>query len=174
MSADGTSPQERAFHVRDRSAPTGTDPIRAADRLVLSADLHRQIIDHLRSALPNEGVGLLAAHLTAECGMVTANATRFFPGRNRRASPTRYDLDLRDLVRAMGEIEDAAEVLGGIVHSHPVGAPTPSVTDLAEAYYPESLMIIVSFANVTPWLRAWRLNGKPGAWQPVEVPVVES
>jgi proteasome lid subunit RPN8/RPN11 len=71
-------------------------------------------------------------------------------------------------------MEDAAEVLGGIVHSHPLGAPTPSVTDLAEAYYPESLMIIVSFAHATPWLRAWRLTGQVGTWQPLEVPVIES
>jgi proteasome lid subunit RPN8/RPN11 len=174
MSADGTSPQERALHVHGQSEPHGDGAIRAADRLVLSADLHRQIIDHLRSELPNEGVGLLAARLTVEEASVTAIATRFFPGRNRRASPTRYDLDLRDLVRALGEMEDAGEVLGGIVHSHPVGAPTPSVTDLAEAYYPESLMIIVSFANVTPSLRAWRLSGQPGAWQSNEVAVIES
>ena len=174
MSADGADPHQVAPDVCSMSDREGVEPIRVADRLVLEADLFRQIVAHLRSELPNEGVGLLAARLTQEGEFVTATATRFFPGRNRRASPTRYDLDLRDLVRAMGEMEDAGEVLGGIVHSHPLGAPTPSVTDLAEAYYPESLMVIVSFADVTPWLRAWRLSGQAGAWHPIEVPVFES
>jgi hypothetical protein len=37
----------------DQSEPDGV-PARAADRLVLGADLRRQIVDHLRAELPNE------------------------------------------------------------------------------------------------------------------------
>lgn len=144
---------------------------RAADRLILPAGLWEEICAHLATELPNEGVGLLAARLSAEGGELMATATRFFTGRNRRASPTRYDLDVRDLVTALREIEAAGEVLGGIVHSHPLGAPTPSRTDLAEAYYPESLMLIVSFSGPVPELRAWKLEGEPGAWTPRLVPV---
>lgn len=144
---------------------------RAADRLRLSPALWEAICAHLASELPNEGVGLLSARLAVEAGELVATATRYFPGRNRRASPTRYDLDVRDLVAALHEIEAAGEVLGGIVHSHPLGAPTPSRTDLAEAHYPESLMLIVSFAGPVPTLRAWKLVGEPGAWTPRAVPV---
>jgi proteasome lid subunit RPN8/RPN11 len=174
MPADEGDPWQGVRHTGEPGAAWGGDPTRAPERLVLRADLHQQILAHLRAELPNEGVGLLAARSTPEHASITAIATRFFAGRNRRASPTRFDLDLRDLVRVMGEMEDAGEVLGGIVHSHPLGAPIPSVTDLAEANYPESLMIIVSFATPDPWLRAWRLTGQPGAWHPIEVPVVES
>ena len=143
----------------------------AADRLRLPARLWEEIITHLRSELPNEGVGLLAARMTREGDEQVATATRFFPGRNQRASPVRYDLDVRDLVAALREIEDAGEVLGGIVHSHPVGAPTPSQTDLAEAFYPESLMMIVSFGGVSPEMKAWKLEGQPGDWRPRLVPI---
>lgn len=145
--------------------------VQAADRLRMSPALWSQVCAHLRNELPNEGVGLLAARLTMEDAELIATATRFYPGRNQRASPTRYDLDVRDLVAALRDIEAASEVLGAIVHSHPLGAPTPSRTDLAEAFYPEALMVIVSLATPSPVLRAWKLEGEPGAWNPRQVPV---
>ena len=158
---------------RDHGQRVGHDAgmVQAPDHLRLSAHLWEQVRTHLAAELPNEGVGLLAARLTMEGEKLVATGTRFYPGRNQRASPTRYDLDVRDLVAALGEIEAAGDVLGGIVHSHPVGEPTPSRTDLAEAYYPESLMLIVSFATSSPVLRAWKLEGESGAWKPRQVPV---
>ncbi len=155
----------------DLSRTDDAGMVRAADRLRLSARLWEQVSTHLAAELPNEGVGLLAARLTQVDGEVVATATRFYPGRNQRASPTRYDLDVRDLVAALRDIEDSGDVLGGIVHSHPVGEPTPSRTDLAEANYPEALMLIVSFATSAPTLRGWKLEGEPGAWKPRQVPI---
>jgi proteasome lid subunit RPN8/RPN11 len=37
--------------------------------------------------------------------------------------------------------------LVGIYHSHPSGPEMPSVTDVAEAYYPEAIYLIWSGAN---------------------------
>jgi proteasome lid subunit RPN8/RPN11 len=153
------------------SASPDTEPARAADRLVLPGPLWASICEHLAAELPNEGVGLLGARLVDEGDLLVATGTAFFPGRNRKASPTRYDLDVHDLVAALGSIEESGDVLGAIVHSHPRGAPTPSATDLAEAYYPEALMVIVSFAGSEPHVRAWRLTGRQDAWSPVEAPV---
>jgi hypothetical protein len=45
---------------------------------------------------------------------------------------------------------------------------------LAEAFYPDALMVIVSFASGNPDLRAWRLDGQPGNWVPTEIPVTIS
>ena len=126
----------------------------APDLLMLPAEIAEKITDHLREELPNEGVGLLAVTVENHDGQRVALAEVFFPGRNRRKSPTRFDLDLRDLVTALATIEDNGWQLGAIVHSHPLGPPTPSRTDLAEANYPEALMMIVSFATSIPEPRA--------------------
>lgn len=127
----------------------------------------REVLDHLRECLPNEGVALLATEIVAERRVVRA----VHRGSNIRSSPTRFDMHPGEIVRALRAIDDAGWVLGAIVHSHPSGPPTPSPTDLAEAAYPESLMVIVSFATGTPMVRAWRLQGQAGAWTPVEVSV---
>jgi len=143
----------------------------APDLLMLPAELAEKITDHLREELPNEGVGLLAVTVENHDGQRVAIAEVFFPGRNRRKSPTRFDLDLRDLVTTLATIEDNGWQLGAIVHSHPLGPPTPSRTDLAEANYPEALMMIVSFATGIPEPRAWRLVSSGDTWTPEEVPI---
>ena len=44
--------------------------------------------------------------------------------------------------------------------SHPASEASPSPTDLREAYYPDAIMLIVSFAGTAPGRRAvWRLCG---------------
>lgn len=139
--------------------------------LVLSPELAEEILAHLRNELPNEGVGLLAVTVEDQGEQRVATAEVFFPGRNRRQSPTRFDLDTRDLVAALSAIEDNGWQLGAIVHSHPLGPPTPSRTDLAEANYPESLMVIASFATAIPALRAWRLVPSGDTWTPEEVSI---
>jgi proteasome lid subunit RPN8/RPN11 len=155
--------------VKGVGEPAGI--MRAADRLVLPIVLWQQIQTHLAAELPNEGVGLLGATLHSDGDEVVAKATRFLPGRNLRASPSRFDLDVRDLVAALDEIERVGEVLGAIVHSHPRGEPSPSATDLAEANYPEALMMIVSFAEREPRIGVWRLEGEMGSWRPRMVPI---
>jgi proteasome lid subunit RPN8/RPN11 len=89
-----------------------------------------------------------------------------------RSSPIRFAMDELEIVRALREIDERGWILGAIVHSHPNGPATPSRTDLAEAFYPGSLMVIVSFATEKPDLRGWRLERRDDAWEPVEVPVV--
>lgn len=142
------------------------------DALIVPRDLWGQVMRHLEEALPNEGVGLVGVVTEEEGGRPVATMRAFHPGRNTRSSPTRFELDVRDLVAGLRAIEEAGLELGAIVHSHPRGEPRPSRTDLAEAFYPEALMVIVSFASVEPVTKAWRLEGKEGAWRPFEVPVI--
>jgi proteasome lid subunit RPN8/RPN11 len=110
------------------------------------------ILQHLRAALPNEGCGLLAT--VEDPG--TSRVVRFYPGENIDRSATRFTMDPRQVMAAMDEIEARGWRLGGIVHSHPRTPATPSPTDLREAYYPEALLVIASFA-AAPVLRAWRV-----------------
>lgn len=135
-------------------------------KLIVPQVIWDDVLAHLRTNLPNEGVGLLGCDSLGEGGETEVRAQVFYPGRNVKASPTRFDLDMRDLVHALQDMEERGLQLGAIVHSHPLGAPTPSETDLREAYYPESLMVIVSFAGLTPVARAWRLQPADGGWKP--------
>jgi proteasome lid subunit RPN8/RPN11 len=148
------------------SAAGHTNPL---SMLVLTPDQHQHIVSHLRKALPNEGVALLAGPEAAPDGVV--RPTRFYPGTNGLQSPVRYQMDWNELVAAIREIDRDDLRLAVIAHSHPRGPARPSATDLAEAWYPDTLMVIVSFAVDPPDLRAWALDGEERAWRPREVPV---
>ncbi len=138
------------------------------DALVLPAGLKDQILSHLRSAAPQEGVGLIA--IAAESDWSSRVATCYYPGTNQDRSPTRYTMAPDEVLRSFLDMEQRGWRLGGIVHSHPVGPPTPSPTDVREFHYPEALMVIVSLAGDAPDLRAWWLGDRSASW-PAEVPV---
>ena len=110
---------------------------------------------HLLESAPNEGVGLVSS-VSNEDGSVI-QAVQFYPGGNVAASPTRFAMDPRDVLSAVRDIRKSGRDLGAIVHSHLFGPPTPSEIDLAEAYYPDSLMVIVSFARQPAEMRAWHI-----------------
>jgi len=150
------------------SAPTGrmqepasdpTMPASSADRLRLPAAIREQILVHLLDATPNEGVGLLAVRppWIAGDGVRVAEATRFYPGTNIDASPSRFTMDPAEVIDALRDIREQGWQLGAIVHSHVRGPATPSTTDLREAHYPEALLLIASFADQPAHLRAWRV-----------------
>ena len=134
-------------------------PPATVDRLYLPRSMRDAILVHLLEAAPNEGVGLLAvAPPYADTDDALAmDATRFFPGTNVDASPARFTMDPAEVIVAMREIREADQLLGAIVHSHLHGPATPSTTDLREAWYPDSLFMIASFADQPATLRAWRV-----------------
>jgi len=129
---------------------------RAPAGLIIPTALLDTVIAHLRAALPNEGVGLLATLPEAADGLVRVVA--FFPGTNLDASSTRYTMDPREVIVALAEIERRGWRLGAIAHAHPATPPVPSPTDRREAYYPMALTVIVSFATAPPTTRAWRMD----------------
>ncbi len=143
----------------------------AADVLVISETELDRVVGRLRRALPNEGVGLIGVERIERDGEAIAQARRFYPGSNVRASPTRYEMDARELIAALSDIDRRGLSLGAIAHSHPAGPATPSATDLAEFFYPEALLVIVSFANPTVDVRAWKLEPDHGSWRPRQVPI---
>ena len=113
-----------------------------------------ELVDWLRGALPNEGCGVLVSDRTAENGGVP---NRFVGMRNAAASPYRYLMDSEELLRVMLEIDDADEVVWGIVHSHVASPPHPSPTDIGLAAYPDAVYLLASFAVEPPDLRAWTI-----------------
>jgi proteasome lid subunit RPN8/RPN11 len=143
-----------------RTGPGGAvhpGPSRAA----LPAAIRDALVAHARAELPNEACSLIAGTAPAAEGGI---ATRWFATRNRAASPLRYDVDPDDLLRASIEIDDASEVIWGIVHSHVRSPAQPSPTDVGLAFYPDALYLLVSLAadqadpaTGAESVRAWRI-----------------
>jgi proteasome lid subunit RPN8/RPN11 len=119
------------------------------------------IVAHARAEEPNEACGLVAGTAPAPEG---GTPTRWHPTRNRAASPLRYEVHPDDLLRVSLEIDDAGEVVWGIVHSHVRSPARPSPTDVARAFYPDALHLLVSLgpaeadrATGAESLGAWRI-----------------
>jgi proteasome lid subunit RPN8/RPN11 len=104
--------------------------------LTLAAAHWQALLAHVQAESPNEACGLLGG----EAGVVR----RVYPVENSLHSPWEYQMDPADQVRVMLEIEASGWELSGIYHSHPGGPPAPSPTDVARAYYPESVYVILA------------------------------
>ncbi|MDP9369669.1 MAG: M67 family metallopeptidase [Chloroflexota bacterium] len=150
---------------------TGLDESGPPMGLHVPRTIGEQILGHLRAAAPSEGVGLVAVAPLGDDGV--AEATRFYPGTNLDASPSRYTMDPAEVLAAFRDMEACGWRLGAIAHSHPATAAVPSETDLREAHYRDALMLIVSMAGETPEIRAWQLvPADTAASAVVEVPVI--
>jgi [CysO sulfur-carrier protein]-S-L-cysteine hydrolase len=124
--------------------------------LRLDLATYNTILAHFRAWSPNEGCGLLAT--TFEPDGNAERVAQFYPGSNLHGSPTSFEMDPKEVVAALKEIEARGWRLGAIVHSHPTTAAKPSQTDLRQAYYPGALMVIVSLQEATPVIRAWQVS----------------
>jgi proteasome lid subunit RPN8/RPN11 len=154
MRGESNVPSEPATTV-DHS-PEANDALRP---LVLSLVQRRQIVQHLARWLPLEACGLIAS---VPDGAVD-RAVHVFPGTNVDFSETRYTMSPREVIDAMRHMRIAGWELGAIVHSHPRSPATLSRTDLREAYYPDTRLIVVSFAGDAPEFGCWARTGDPEA-----------
>jgi proteasome lid subunit RPN8/RPN11 len=86
--------------------------------VVIPAEVRSALVEHAEAELPNEACGLIALR--------DGVAERFFPGRNRAASPYRFDLEIDPEVWFLED--DGYEL--AVFHSHPSSPPRPSRTDV--------------------------------------------
>jgi proteasome lid subunit RPN8/RPN11 len=122
-----------------------------------SVDIASSVLDamtaHARAELPNECCGLLVGSI----GRVDESV----PTRNLAASPTRFEINPREhfeLIRRLRAAGDTQQIVGAY-HSHPSTPAVPSPTDLAEAYYPEFVYVIVSLIDpARADVRAYRVR----------------
>ncbi len=131
------------------------------DRARLPAGIRDALVAHAWAEHPTEACGLIAGTAAAAAGGLP---TRWFATRNRAASPLRYEIEPDDLMRVLLAIDDAGEVIWGIVHSHVRSPARPSPADVAGAFYPDALHVLVSLSpdEVDPVtgavsVRAWRI-----------------
>ena len=134
--------------------PRGAGPPWVPASARIPAKVRDETVAWLRAALPNEGCGVLIAPRVAEDGGVP---TRFVGMRNVAASPFRYLMDPLEQLELLEAVDDADEVVWGIVHSHVDSPPYPSPTDIGLAAFPEAVYVLASFASEPPELRAWTI-----------------
>lgn len=119
-------------------------------QLFIDRAVWEQMLVDVRQRSPQEACGLLGGKMVGD----VYRARRVFPTTNTLHSPTRYRIEPSEQLAAFEQMEAEGLELVGIYHSHPHGPPLPSATDLAEAYYPETVYVIWCGENDT-----WECNG---------------
>lgn len=121
-----------------------------------------ELIQHARDDLPNECCGVV--------GSRDRVAESVYRAINGAASPLRYELESRDLLRIFNAIDDADQDVGAIYHSHTRSAAYPSQTDINLALYPDTLYIIVSLADAdVPDVKAFSIVDRKVTEVPLDI-----
>jgi proteasome lid subunit RPN8/RPN11 len=103
--------------------------------LVVPDPIRVAILTHADNCLPDECCGLIATE---------EGALRFaYPLTNANPSPVTFTVDPLEHFGAMRHAEGQGWEISGVFHSHPDGEPTPSPTDVAMAWDPEWIHLIV-------------------------------
>lgn len=149
--------------------------ISQVDRFVLPAALRAEVLQHLARCAPNEGVGLIGAHAPemTEYGVISRAAV-FLPGVNIEQSPLHYTMDPMEVIRAFRQFAQQGLQLGAIVHSHLTSPASPSPSDLREWNYPESIMMIASFAVQPPALNAFGIIQRASQASVVPIELIDA
>ena len=101
-----------------------------------------QIIAHCRSALPNEGCGLIA--------MDGAAVVAVYPTSNEDRSPHSFTIPPREHFEALSDAEARGWRIGGVFHSHPQGPARMSPIDVERALEPDWVYVVVSLSGDEP------------------------
>jgi [CysO sulfur-carrier protein]-S-L-cysteine hydrolase len=133
----------------------------------IASELVEQIVAHAREEAPNECCGVVAVVPASEGR--PARAMRVRAARNIHASPKRFEIDGKDVARAIDEFDEASWDIGAIYHSHTHTAPYPSQTDINfAAHWPGVEWIIVGLAEPDrPEIRSYLIE--EGAVREVEI-----
>ena len=123
--------------------------------MVIPDEVREQLVTHAEQEAPNEACGLLFFR--------GGRAERYEPGRNKAASPYRFELELDDPELWFAE-DDGYEL--AVFHSHPASAPRPSRTDVENiGLWEQRPYLILSLR--TGELAAWEISA--GRISPIEI-----
>ncbi len=118
--------------------------------LILTRALLDEMLSHVIGLWPEEACGLVGGR--------DGRAARLYPVENVRHSPVLFEMEPVQQIKALLAMEAEGLDLVAIYHSHPDGPARPSMTDVANAYYPDAVQLIISLANrQQPSLRAFTI-----------------
>jgi proteasome lid subunit RPN8/RPN11 len=121
--------------------------------LEIPEEILDKIIEHARQEYPLESCGILAGK--------NGKIIKFYPMVNTNKSSFCYLMEPIEQLRVFEEIEKEKLELTAIYHSHPHTAAFPSQRDVDYAFYPDSLILIVSLLEKAPQIEAFQIeNGK--------------
>ncbi|MCH8025966.1 MAG: M67 family metallopeptidase [Chloroflexi bacterium] len=119
--------------------------------LTLDRSYVDEMIVHAREDAPNECCGIIAAD--------DGTAKKLYRAVNAEASPYRYNVDPKDLLRIYRDLDDHGWDVMVIYHSHTHTEAYPSPTDTRLAAWPDACYVIVSLADeANPVVRAFRIT----------------
>ena len=110
------------------------------------------MIAYVDSHAPLESCGLLAGR--------DSQVEKIFFVQNQAQSPVRYVMDPIEQLHAFEWIESNEMDLLGIFHSHPTGPETVSPTDIAEAAYAVTYIILAPVDSIWHARGFWIENGR--------------
>lgn len=122
--------------------------------LRVTRDVYMRMVGHGYDGLPDEACGLLAGPPGDDL------ASAFYPARNAAESSRVYTVDPRDHLRADRDADDQGLTVMGVVHTHTHTEAYPSPTDVAQAPDPAWHYVIVSFRDLVPVVRSYRIDGE--------------
>ncbi len=114
--------------------------------------LLERVVDHARRDFPNECCGMI--------GVRDGRAVAVHEATNVAASPLRFEVEGREIIRAQDAFEDDGAELGAIYHSHTRSEPYPSQTDVNfAAGWPGVEWLIVGLrGDGEPNVRSYRID----------------
>ena len=138
--------------------------------LRLPKAMRDEMIAQAIEELPNECCGII---LGRDGAAVELRRTR-----NAEASPFRYVIDPRDLLKAEQDADDNGWAVHVIYHSHVASEAYPSPTDVRLSQwpgdppsdlYPDAYYVLVSLKDRdNPSVRAYRINGGVVTEEPLD------
>jgi proteasome lid subunit RPN8/RPN11 len=107
---------------------------------VMPEEIRQAILTHAENTLPDECCGLIAG---------VEGAIRFaYPLTNSDPSPVSFTVDPGEHFGAMSHAESQGWEISGVFHSHPTGEPSPSATDVAMAWDPLWIHLVVARGEI--------------------------
>ena len=118
----------------------------------IDAALLARIVAHARRDFPNECCGMV--------GVRDGRAVAIHEATNVAASPLRFEVEGREIIRAQDAFDDDGATLGAIYHSHTRSVPYPSQTDINfAAGWPGVEWLIVGLRREgEPTMRSYRID----------------
>jgi proteasome lid subunit RPN8/RPN11 len=125
-----------------------------------------EMIAHARQDAPNECCGIIAG--------MDGRPTKLYRMRNaaeRAYLPYRYEMDGKDLLALIRELDPRDEEFHVIYHSHTATEGYPSPTDVRfAANWPDPYYVLVSLMDASqPTVRAFRITDRNVTEVPLEI-----